>query len=286
MCNGIRARTSSLQSNKGTSMIIFTHIQKTCGTSIYNIVRQQPNIVIWRRRFGVNNKRPDFVTGHIPYGVHDDWGTSDYKYATFLRDPIDRWISQFYHGLAKRSPSFHALLQTGCNRPIEVVDYNKLTTSDILKFVKWCIENSINSNIMCKQLSGIESLRNVHKYPNPHGESSVDFGFSQVYGWSARFKKYNRSGSNRLLEESLKNLKENYDFVGLQEKADEHQQLFCDKFGFTMPENGPYHSERTIRCREEELFHNDDCMELLEIINEYDIMLFDDYKNSLKGGVQ
>jgi len=54
-------------------LIIFTHIQKTSGCSIREIIKNQNNTIYWYRRCG-DDQSPDIdqdvISGHTPYGIH------------------------------------------------------------------------------------------------------------------------------------------------------------------------------------------------------------------------
>ncbi|MCK5604327.1 sulfotransferase family 2 domain-containing protein [Candidatus Pacearchaeota archaeon] len=263
-------------------MIFFTHIQKTCGTSITKIIGRQNDIVMWRRR-RMTASSPDFVTGHFPYGLHKDWGVGeDYSYATFLRNPVDRWISQFYHALSKNNPLFKNMLLAGTRLKYLKHDYSNINPHNLSKFLRWCIVNGVNKNLMCKQLSGIENMRNVQKWPSTD-ECSKDFGFAQVYGWSGRYKPYDAEQMKNMVQIARENLIHNYDFVGLHEKADEEQIRFCNTFSLRIPANAPFHAESTPRFREEELFGDKACVSTLLKLNLHDIELYDSYVDYIRG---
>lgn len=260
-------------------IIFYVHIQKTCGTSIYQILKQQQDIIIWRRR-QQTNKQPHFVTGHYPYGIHDDWGVEfDYVYATFLRDPLQRWISMFYHGLAKKNPVFHNLLQSAMNMEVSQ-NYEQLTYDQITKFLTWCIGSESNQNIMCKQLSGMENLRNIRRWYFA-GVSDQDFGFAQVYAWSGRHKRTSDYDANTMMRQALHNLKHHFKFVGLQSQGSDDQFRFCNKFNFDWPEDAPYHSESSPRFDEEKWFSGKN-LTLLTQLNKFDIMLYESYLKHVK----
>lgn len=262
--------------------IIYTHIQKTCGSSITEVVKQQPGIVIWRRR-PLTVKQPDFITGHIPYGIHNDWNDhikSPY-YATFLRDPIERWKSMFYHSLKKKHYSFHNLLTVSCQANINTDYEQNLTTEQINKFLRWCLLVEANSNIMCKQLTGTENLKNIIRWPNRNGPADQDFGFSQVYGWSGRYRITSPMEFHEMSLFALNNLILRYDFVGLQELGDVDQFRFCSHYGFKKVEGMPYHLTSSPRFREDEWFNSDN-LELLAQLNQFDIKLYNDYKLTLE----
>lgn len=262
-------------------MIFYVHIQKTCGTSIYQIIRQQPDIIIWRRRQQIY-KQPHFITGHYPYGIHDDWGVEmNFVYATFLRDPLERWKSMFYHGLAKakKNPVFHNLLQSAMNMKIST-NYQALTYDQITKFLKWCISSESNCNIMCKQLSGMENLRNIRRWYFA-GVSDQDFGFAQVYAWSGRHMKTSDYDSAMMMKRAFHNLRFHFKFVGLQSQADDDQFRFCNKFNFDFPKGAPYRAESSPRFNEEKWFSGLN-LELLTKLNEFDIMLYNAYLRHVK----
>jgi len=261
------------------SIIFYVHIQKTCGTSIYQIVKQHPDVVIWRRR-QQSGDRPRFVTGHFPYSIHTDWGVStSYEYATFLRDPLDRWKSMFYHGLAKQHSVFHNMLQAANDTTLSL-EYQTLTYDHITRFLKWCISSESNWNIMCKQLSGMENLRNIRRWYTA-GISDQDFGFAQVYAWSGRHLRTSHYDMSLMMSQAFHNLRHHFSFVGLQSQGDDDQFRFCNKFDFDWPKDAPYHATASPRFKEEEWFsgHN---LKLLTRLNEFDINLYKSYLEHVK----
>jgi len=82
-------------------LIIFTHIQKTAGTSFRKRVVEanlSPDVILAGSISSIardleNSHR--FVTGHIPYGIHLLTHRRT-RYITFLRDPLDRAVSHYY----------------------------------------------------------------------------------------------------------------------------------------------------------------------------------------------
>jgi len=82
-------------------LFVFTHIQKTAGTSFFDRV-VRPNFAdseiletsireFWHA-FGAHHH---VVTGHVGYGLH--WfSRRDPTYVTFLRHPIERAVSHYY----------------------------------------------------------------------------------------------------------------------------------------------------------------------------------------------
>jgi len=256
--------------------IVYVHIQKTCGTSIHEIVKQCPDWTIWRRR-PQTNTTPNFITGHIPYGIHNDWGMcQQFIYATFIRDPIDRWKSMFYHALAKKNPLFHRLLEVVIDKKLST-DYKTLSKMDITVFLQWCFRTETNCNIMCKQLSGIENIRNTQRWFS-HNVSDQDFGFPQVYAWSGRHILTSEYDLRLMLNRALQNLKHTFDFVGLQANGDADQLRFCEQYDIPVPDDAPYRATTSPRFNEEEWFGNTN-RQLLSQINKFDIALYSNYLN-------
>lgn len=85
-------------------LIIFNHIHKTGGSyfrkaiieaniSPEHIYRHDGNL----RKFMIDMNKKDYkvVAGHIPYGLHH-FTVRPVHYITFLREPIDRAISQYF----------------------------------------------------------------------------------------------------------------------------------------------------------------------------------------------
>lgn len=85
---------------------LFIHIPKTGGTSLYYALEKRlGKSKVFLDRSGGDYKlaqlskeersQLDFVQGHFDFGVHRYFDRS-YRYITFLRDPIDRAISEYY----------------------------------------------------------------------------------------------------------------------------------------------------------------------------------------------
>ncbi|MCU0433523.1 MAG: sulfotransferase family protein [Bacteroidia bacterium] len=89
--------------------LIFLHIQKTAGTTLYEIIsRQYPQTKTklfynppMALKFGeltpAQRNTYALLTGHQPYGMHQFFTRGTTEYITLLREPVDRTVSHFYH---------------------------------------------------------------------------------------------------------------------------------------------------------------------------------------------
>ena len=87
------------------------------------------------------SRRYSFIGGHFPFKP-DDWSESGFRFITFLRNPIDRIISRFYHVMRKQTSLKNSHVQT--------VDINR-----------WL--DTINDNIQVRQLTGNMSSATCRK---------------------------------------------------------------------------------------------------------------------------
>ena len=85
-------------------LIIFNHIHKTGGSYFRKAVIEANVPLEQIYRFDgnyakfiteINSDKYKVVAGHIPYGLHS-FTVRPVRYITFLREPIDRAISQYY----------------------------------------------------------------------------------------------------------------------------------------------------------------------------------------------
>jgi hypothetical protein len=187
------------------ALMIFVHIPKTAGTTFREILDRQfmPSQI---RRIG-----PDFqaginqikalpgaekdrigcISGHLPYGLHACFDNRSVRYISFVRDPVDRVLSEYLY--FKKKPELLPLI--GLDRT------RKLTPHDYLHYLRQVGMDNFQTRI----LSGYNNLLE-HVLP-PYGPLPAEIGEAFI---------------DRLLDD--------YAFIGTVELFDESlllmQQLF------------------------------------------------------------
>ena len=83
---------------------VFMHIPKTAGTTLNTAISSHYDAERVAYLYPPHNITApetvgelDFFGGHLVYGEHESYGIEDPQYFTFLRDPVDRIVSQYYY---------------------------------------------------------------------------------------------------------------------------------------------------------------------------------------------
>jgi hypothetical protein len=252
--------------NRREELFIFTHIPRTGGTSFrFNLKSQNINkeiLVEAHRKIFLNKKytKPNlfFLQGHIPYGIHSCFSDDrDYKYITFVREPLERWKSFFNLDIKRK------------NKYLRKILWEKNSKGNILRFLEMCIYKDIHSNIMVKQLSGCEQYDNID-----------DSRGAWSYTWASRKEKYTHSQMMEMVDKAEYNIFNVYSFVGNINKYQESINSMCDLVGVrTFNINDLYK-----RPSFENVFVNlksDKSMSLIKEINKYDIILYNRIKDKI-----
>lgn len=111
--------------NNRQRVLIFVHIQKTAGSTVRWIVkrrypqgavlelgRTQDHLPLEQFRCLPQARRDayDCLIGHIPFGLHELLSRPA-DYITFLRDPMERAVSQFYYICRTPANRIHPLIK-------------------------------------------------------------------------------------------------------------------------------------------------------------------------------
>ncbi|MAG24881.1 hypothetical protein CMI47_04805 [Candidatus Pacearchaeota archaeon] len=244
-------------------MVIFLHIQKTAGSSVNKILEKQKKYKYWYK-YRSDNSTPDMISGHIPYGIHKEFGVKKFSYFTFLREPIDRWISMFYFGISNPK-SWKSSLFDKCGQ-------------DLKKYLLWCLENELGCNIMVKQLSGLEDKKNVKKMvkgvSNEDYPIDKDFGYYNMFGYTGRKERSSESHLQDMFAAAKHNISKNIDFVGYQSNGFADQVRLCKHYGFPALKKEVFVRKAKKRLTEEHDWDDPGNIALLREINKYDIKFF------------
>jgi hypothetical protein len=175
--------------------LFFLHIPKAAGTTINSILRQNFRAAndYWfnttdtegsyerlRKLTKHELNRITIVRGHFSFGFHRYFTDENYKYFTFLRDPVDRVVSKYY--FAKMHPD-HFMYKVINDNRLSLVDY---------------VSSGVNGEVQNGQTKQIAGAF-----------------VNETYGY---FDKGHISATNDdLLGIALKNIANDFAFVGLFE---------------------------------------------------------------------
>lgn len=233
-----------------SDLVIFAHIPKTAGTTLYGIAGKNYNTIHsfyrgwnkhgttlrdWVKDYNTHtdSQRPVFLRGHFGVGIHTFLNAASCSYFTVLREPVDRVISHYYY-IAKR-------------KKIE-------STKDIRTFVQNQSHITLD-NLQTRFLSGL-GWQNATTGDTLYGESySLPFG----------------QCTDEMLTIAKKNLKDHVLF-GLQEQFDESLELFASAFNW---QHKSYQSKGNVnknRPRTKDLAP--ELLDQIASLNQYDAELY------------
>ena len=239
-------------------MIVFLHIPKTGGTTVCRNVLK------------IQNKK--IYSDHYPYGVHHLINSmtkrrcKKIKYLTFLRDPIERTISNFNYCCS--------CYKYGGDYKSKVGDTYFKTNRDVIKTLEFCIKNQWLYNIMTRQLSGIENISNMIV-------SHKDFYRWRIYNpfRSNPTKKYSIKMMDNFYDSAKTNIR-TFKYIGFTGDMKDSIKHMCEKMDWKVPKK--IINKRVTSC---------DCdlipikqpdkkqLELLKELNKYDIKLYEEARS-------
>jgi hypothetical protein len=212
--------------------MLFLHIHKTAGTTLHRIIEREYNplriytieggAIEWsvdhfkslseRRRAALQ-----VVKGHMSFGLHELLPQPS-TYITFLRDPVDRWLSFYYYAKSDRlGPFYQRMVRENLDLPT------------LMRLAWW------NNNLQCKQIAGIDRrefrpidfVKEVTRPGAPPPEPDPD-------QWS----------NSTTLERAKENLTRYFSFVGVTERFGEGLALLKQLFSWKFTSYGTYRKSR------------------------------------------
>jgi len=240
-------------------MFIFTHVPRTGGTSFrfhfQNEIKKNIKVEVHKKYF-LNKKynlknNVFYIQGHIPYGIHkcfNNINEKECKYITFLRDPIDRWISFFNLEMNRKKKYMKEKL------------WKQKAKQNIDKFLKICIEKEIHSNIIVKQLSGLEKNKDIK-----------DKKGVWAYTWASREKKYTNNEMIKMMNKAENNLLNNYFFIGYVDNYQEDINRLYNIFGVKSFNIKNLYGRKGVKGKYDKYLKNN---KLVYELNKYDIELY------------
>lgn len=209
------------------ALMIFVHIPKTAGTTFREILDRQFTPAQIRRvgpdfQAGINRikalpraekDRIGCISGHLPYGLHASFDNRPVNYISFVRDPVDRVISEYLY--FRKKPELLALI--GLDRT------RKLTPHDYLHYLREVGMDNFQTRI----LSGHDNMLE-HVLP-PYGPLPAELGATFI---DRLLDDYAFIGTVELFDESLVLMQQLFDWQSIRyvsrnvaETGSEKQQL-------------------------------------------------------------
>jgi hypothetical protein len=228
--------------------LIFLHIPKSAGSTILPIFKRQykrdsffvpgnhPNLSAIKEKL-VSTSSLRLCFGHMDFGMHDVVG-QPYKYATILRDPIERVISQYYY--VKRQPKHHLYNQAFKENNYSLAEY---------------VESGLSTELNNGQVRILIGAGGFHK--NLYTKYDIPFGKCEPW----------------MLGEAKLNIEKHFVFCGLQEYFDESLVLMKKELGWRWDIG--YVSQNITHSRKKVSELDSKTLKIIRDANALDIELYD-----------
>ena len=197
----------------------------------------------------ISNKK--IITSHFPYGLHNIL-QQEMKYVTFLRNPIDRVISQYNFMKTK------------------IFDGKKILS------IKEMLENGmLCSNLMTKQIAGLPpenvSFNEAELGPNCFYMNTVGFRFPREFWlYNDQLLPQQEEDNEELLHKAISNIDNDFLFAGTQENLKKDIYKLNDLLGIKNQENVQVINKSKNTCN-----IDSETKELIEKYNQLDIRLYE-----------
>lgn len=227
--------------------LIFLHIPKSAGSTLRLIFRRQhkrdayfvdghcPDLDIVKRELGSKNIRLCF--GHMDFGLHDVIGQSA-KYATIVRDPVERVISQYYY--VKRQAKHHLHHQAFIENDYSLAEY---------------VSRGLSTELNNGQVRILIGAGGFHK--DIYTKYKIPFGKCEPW----------------MLEEAKSNIEKHFVLCGLQEYFDESLILLKKEFQWKWDIG--YVSQNITQRRKKASELDSNTLKIISETNSLDIELYD-----------
>lgn len=120
-------------------------------------------------------RRPEFITGHVPFGIINRYLRNEYEYMTFLRDPVERAISHYYFILQSKSSVYEHPQYKDCKNVSIQEAYSSGSLADNLqtRFISGEGYNpqKCNSNMLSRAKSNLKKYYPVFGIQELYNES-------------------------------------------------------------------------------------------------------------------
>ncbi len=227
---------------------IFLHIPKTGGMTLYDIIKKNVSEDstftipangedLFRNLLPEERQRYRCIMGHAMFGIHE-YISNPFYYLTFLRNPVDRLVSQYYHALGAEGKGLSKMIKE-----------NRMSCEDFLRG-----DMNVVYNYQTRMIAGRAVIRRLSKkHKGLLKDKSVRFTIPE------------------LLSRAKQNIRNFFRFVGIVERYDESLLIMSRKTGF---KNIYYTKVNVTRRKPDKIVLSDEAREIVHEKNKLDLELY------------